>query len=97
MDTDNDLTGEMTNLVDAVRKLADQPAQGPALIARNPEGLYLVSPDGSGGGPHNKYVISRSQLGTLMWENGILRDNLTDPEQAAKIATLVAAYHPPGR
>jgi hypothetical protein len=59
------------DLVDAVRQLANHHVKSPALILRTPEGEYVVSPDGTGGGAHNRFVISRSQLATLMWENGM--------------------------
>jgi hypothetical protein len=31
-----------------------------------------------------------------MWENGFLREELTDPQTAARPAALVVAFHPPG-
>ncbi|WP_460806784.1 hypothetical protein [Micromonospora zhanjiangensis] len=86
----------MTDLVDAVRLLTKEPSLGPALIVRTPEGTYLISPDGSGGNARNHYVISRGQLGLLMWEHNELSDDLADPERAARVAALVAAFRPPG-
>ncbi|MFC4108272.1 hypothetical protein [Micromonospora zhanjiangensis] len=83
-------------LVHAVRRLADHHAQGPALIVRTPDGSYLVSADGSGEGPRNRYVISRSQLGSLMRENDLRREHLADPHTAGKVAALVAGFRPPG-
>jgi hypothetical protein len=97
MSTPNGVAQEMTDLIDAVRKLADHPAQGPALIVRTPEDAYLVSPDGSGEGLRNRFVISQSQLGALMRKNGLRREDLADPHMASKVAALVAAFRPPNR
>ncbi|MFB9238139.1 hypothetical protein ACFFWC_21715 [Plantactinospora siamensis] len=85
----------MHDLTDAVKRLAEHTPHGPALIVRTPDGQHLVSPDGSGESPRNQYVISRSQLGSLMWEHGYRREHLTDPQQAAELAALVAAFRPP--
>jgi hypothetical protein len=61
------------------------------------QGEYEISPDGMGCGARNRLVISRSQLGTLMWENGFRREELADPQTAAKLAAIVAEFRPPGR
>jgi hypothetical protein len=87
----------VSDLADAVRQLADYHVQSPALVVQTPDGEYAISPDGMGGGARNRFVISRSQLGTLMWENGLRREELADPQTAAKLAALVAAFRPPGR
>jgi hypothetical protein len=83
--------------LDAVRQLADYHVKSPALVVQTPEGGYVISPDGVGGDVRNRFVISRSQLGTLMWENRFRREELADPQTAAKLAALVAAFRPPGR
>lgn len=87
----------MSDLAEAVRQLADYHVKSPALVVQTPDGGYAISPDGMGGHVRNRYVISRSQLGTLMWENGFRREELADPQAAAKLAALVAAFRPPGR
>jgi hypothetical protein len=87
----------VSDLADAVRLLADHHVKSPALVVQTPGGDYLISADGTGGGAGNRFVISRSQLGTLMWENGFRRDELADPQTAAKVASLVAAFCPPRR
>lgn len=86
----------MSDLAEAVRQLADYHVKSPALVVQRPEGGYVVSPDGSDGGARNRFVISRSQLGTLMWENGLRREELADPQTAAKLAALVAEFRPSG-
>jgi len=86
----------VSDLAEAVRQLADCHVKSPALVVQTPEGGYVVSPDGSGGGTRNRFMISRSQLGTLMWENGFRREELADPQTAAKLAALVAAFRPSG-
>lgn len=87
---------DKSGMVDAVKQLADYHAKSPALIVRTPEGGYLISPDGMGEGTQNTFVISRSQLATLMWEHGLRREALADPQTAAKVTALVAAFCPPG-
>jgi hypothetical protein len=81
----------VTGLAEVVRELAGFDRRSPALIVQQPLGGYLISPDGTGGGPDNVYVISRRQLAELMWEHGIYRDHLLDPQVVARLAGLVAA------
>jgi hypothetical protein len=81
-------------LTEVVAQLAAFHSHSPALIVRTPAGGYEISPDGMGGGPDNRYLISRSQLGELMWEHGVKRDDLRDPGVATRIAAVVAEYRP---
>jgi hypothetical protein len=85
----------VSDLADAVRQLADHHVKSPALVVQMPNGEYMIRPDGTGGGVQNRFVISRSQLATLMWEHGFRRDELADPQTAAKLASLVTAFCPP--
>lgn len=87
----------MSDLAEAVRRLADCHVKSPALVLQTPEGGYVVSPDGMGGGAQNRFVISPGQLATLMWENGFRREELADPQTAAKLTAIVAEFRPPGR
>lgn len=87
----------VSDIAEAVRQLADYHVKSLALVVQTPDGEYVISPDGLGGNARNRYVISRSQLGTPMWENGLRREELADPQTAAKLAALVAEFRPPGR
>lgn len=86
----------MSDLVGAVRQLAGFHVKSPARIVWTPRGGYVVCPDGTGDGDRNRFVISRSQLGTLMWKNGFRREELTDPHVAGQLAGLVASCQPLG-
>ncbi|MDG4765115.1 hypothetical protein O7632_13560 [Solwaraspora sp. WMMD406] len=85
----------MSDLADAVRNLAEYHVKSPALVVQAPDGGYLINPDGMGGNTRNRFVISRSQLGTLMWENGLRRKELAEPQAAAKLAAIVAKFRVP--
>lgn len=87
----------VSDLAETVRLLADYHSKSPALVVETPDGEYVISPDGMGGGLQNRFVISRSQLAALMWENGYRREDLAEPEIAAKLAALVAEFRPPRR
>jgi hypothetical protein len=81
-------------LVEAVRTLAALPIASPALIVATPDGAYAVSPDGTGGGARNRYVISRGQLNVVLWEHSIAAHELADAQVLARVAALVADYRP---
>ena len=75
-----------------IRILADLPPQGPGLIYRTPHEAYWVSETGITGSPANMYVISRDQLGELMWEAQIRPDDLEDEAKLARLTGLVSAW-----
>jgi hypothetical protein len=81
----------MNDLANAVRELALCHVKSPALVVQTPEGGYAVRPDRSSVGAGNYPVISRSQLDTLMWQDGLRRKELTEPARVGELATIVAS------
>ena len=81
----------MSDLAEALRQLADYHVKSPAYVVRTPDSGYVVSPGGAGWGAPSRCVISRSQLGTLMWESGLRREELADPQTAAQLAAVVVS------
>ena len=79
-------------LVAAVKELASYHVKSPAAIVQLADGDYIVIPYGVPGREIGRYVISRGQLGVLMWEHRFGRRDLADPKEAARLAALVAEY-----
>jgi hypothetical protein len=82
----------MAELTEALCELARLDRRHRALIVLTPTGGYLVDHSGTGAGVENRFVISRPQLAALMWEHQMFRDELTDPDVAARLTALVTAW-----
>jgi hypothetical protein len=82
----------MAELTEALLELARLDRRSRALIVQIPVGGYLLDHSGTGAGVENKFVISRRQLGELTWEHQIFRDQLSDPDAAARLTALVTAW-----
>jgi len=82
----------MAELTEALCELARLDRRHLGLIVLTPTGDYLVDLSGTGAGVRNRFVISRRQLGELMWDHQVPRDELTDPDVAARLTALVTAW-----
>jgi len=77
-----------------VRQLAACHVKSSALVVQTPTGGYKVNSEAPSHATEETRVISRSELGQLMWRNGLFREDLADPQIAARLATLVATSRP---